>query len=118
VEPIAANEQRNALIKRLYGFDEDPTEDRIQNNVGSELIKKKKYAEALPYLKKAVEMKPGSSGYNEDLSEAEENLKNYPAAISALKRALANLDKNADDYKETSDKYQTGIKRLEGLVTP
>ncbi|MFB9845492.1 alpha/beta hydrolase-fold protein [Mucilaginibacter ginsenosidivorans] len=116
VEPVAANNQRNALIKKLYGFDEDPTDDRIQNNVGGQLLLRKRYAEALPYLKKAVEMKPGSSGYSEDLGEAEENLKNYPAAISALKTALANLDKNADDYKERSEQYQTGIKRLEGLI--
>jgi len=48
----------------------------------------------------------------------EENLKDYPAALTALKAALANLDKSADDYKERSDKYQTGIKRLEGLIKP
>lgn len=118
VEPVAAYRQRKEIIKKIYGFDEDPTEDRIQNNVGSQLITKKKYTEALPYLIKALQMKPNSSGYNEDLSEVEENLKNYSAALIALKTAMANLDKSADDYKERLDKYQIGIKRLEGLIKP
>ena len=116
VEPVAAYKQRSTLIKKNYGFDEDPTEDRIQNNIGSQLVSEKKYSEALPYLEKAVHIKPNSSDYNYDLSDLQEKLKNYSAALIALKVAFTNLDKNAEDYKERSEKYQAGIVRLEKLT--
>lgn len=116
VEPITAYRLRSAFIKKKYNFDNDPTEDLVQNNVGLQLIAKKKYTQSLPYLRRAVELKPKSSGYNEDLSDAEEHLKNYLTALAALKVALTNLDENIEDYGERLEKYQTGIKRLEGLI--
>jgi len=118
VEPVAAYKQRSNLVKRIYGFDEDPTEDRIQDNVGLELAGKKEYAKALPYIEKAVQINPNNAGYTEDLAEVLEKMKNYTAALNSYKIALGHLDKSAVDYKERSEKYQESIKRVEGLLKP
>lgn len=115
-EYIAAYTLRNKLIKLKYGFDEDPKEDQVQNFIGRNLMAEKKYIEALVYLGKAVDLSPLNSGHHEDLSEVEEHMKNYPAALAALKIALTTIDKNAEDYNIRLEKYQDDLKRLEGLV--
>jgi len=115
-DPIKYYERRRASMDTLYGFNEDPTEDRIQNNIGKELFTAKKYELALPYLKKAVGLNPEDSDFNADLSMAEEKSKKYSDARRSLQRALDNLDVKNEDYKERSNKFKSEMSRLELLI--
>jgi predicted alpha/beta superfamily hydrolase len=118
IDPIIEYSTRKALMKKVYGFVEDPTEDRIQNNVGLQLLSAHKYELALPYLVKAVKSNPFDSSYHENLSMAEEKLKHYSQALTAIHAAIDNLDKSAEDYNDRLESYQSSIKRLESLNKP
>lgn len=117
VNPITYLNDRLKRDKKIYGFDEDPTEDRIQDNMGLMLLEHKQYEKALPYSERAVQMAPGNAGYYKDLGDVQEALKNYPAALNSFKTALDKLDKSAEDFKDRSENYQKDIKRVEGLIT-
>lgn len=115
-DPIKYYQDRRTAMESLYGFREDPTEDRIQHNIGSELLSSGKYQLALPYLSRAVALRPKDSGFNADLSVVQEKLGKYAEAVNALKKAADNLDVEAEDFRERSEKYKSDISRLQSLI--
>jgi len=117
IDPISYYKERVKKNKQLYGMDADPTEDRIQDNMGQMLTQYKRYQEALPYAERAVQMSPAHAGYLEDLGDVQEKLKRYNDALKSYKLALEKLDKNAEDYKERAENYQKDVKRVQDLLS-
>ena len=56
--------------------------------LGKSLVKLRQYAEAVPILTKALELKPQAAGTYQELGTAHLNLKAYPEAIENFKQAL------------------------------
>jgi hypothetical protein len=116
VDPIAYLNERIKQNKKLYGFNTDPTEDRLQNNMGLTLADHERYKEALPYSERAVQLAPGHAWYYNDLGGVQEKLKRYTDAIHSYKTAIEKLDKTAEDYNDDLENYQKNIKRVEELI--
>jgi len=116
VEPISYLKERIKMNKKIYGFDMDPTEDRMLDNVGNTLEQQKQYEKALPYNERALQMAPGNAGYYYDLGKVQEGLKQYDKALSNYKTAIEKLDKSSEVYKDIVEMWQADIKRVEAIV--
>lgn len=95
-------------LSRRYGFEIKLPEGPV-NNLGYQLIGKKRYEEAIAVLQRNVELYPGSANVYDSLGEGYENAGKLDLATARFQKAIEMGTKNGDPNLSA---YQDHLKRV------